>query len=179
MQVLRIDKRSPYRQLVGVGGLGSGCFFTLEGNDTLGRNESRRGALLNVRDYCKLHIVAHYVAKLLGSEHGCFPIVPVGKIGNDASGASVCCEMRDVGIDTRFVKFVAGKPTLFSVCFQYPDGGGGNITTSNSAAAALAGKDLDHAKGLFGSRGKRTIALAAPEVPIEVRRRLLEMATAG
>src|SRR5215470_17792052 len=179
MQVLRIDKRSPYRQLVGVGGLGSGCFFTLEGNDTLGRNESRRGALLDVRDYCKLHIVSHYVAKLLGAQQGCFSVFPVGKVGDDAAGGSVCREMTEVGIDTRFVKIATGKPTLFSVCFQYPDGSGGNITTSNSAAAALAGKDLDHAKGLFGSRGKRTIALAAPEVPIEVRRRLLEMATAG
>jgi len=176
MHILRIDERSPYRQLVGVGGIGSGSFFALAGNDTLGRNESRRGALLNVRDYCKLHIVAHYVAKLLGSEHGCFPIVPVGKIGNDASGASVCCEMRDVGIDTRFVKFVAGKPTLFSVCFQYPDGGGGNITTSNSAAADLSVEDIDEIENLIAPTGSQTIALLVPEVPLDVRQYFLQLA---
>src|SRR5215475_904359 len=108
MHILRIDERSPYRQLIGVGGIGSGSFFALEGNDTLGRNESRRGALLDVRDYCKLHIVTHYVAKLLGAEFGRFPVFPVGKVGDDAAGASICREMKDVGINTRFVKIVGG-----------------------------------------------------------------------
>ena len=68
MRVLRIDERSPYQQLIGVGGLGTGIFFALEGNHTLGRNESRPGQLLDVRDYCKLHIVIHYIAKLLGAQ---------------------------------------------------------------------------------------------------------------
>jgi sugar/nucleoside kinase (ribokinase family) len=176
MRVLRIDKRSPYRQLVGVGGLGSGSFFRLEGNDTLGRNESRRGALLNVRDYCKLHIVSHYVAKLLGAEHGRFSVVPVGRMGNDAAGAFVFREMRAIGIDTRFVKMVTGKPTLFSVCFQYPDGSGGNITTSNSAAADLSAKDIDGIEDLISPIGKQTIALLVPEVPLEVREHFLQVA---
>ena len=63
MPVLRIDQSSPYHQLIGVGGIGTGIFFELEGNATLGRNESRPSRLLGVRDYCKLHIVIHYVAK--------------------------------------------------------------------------------------------------------------------
>jgi sugar/nucleoside kinase (ribokinase family) len=176
MRVLRIDQRSPYRQLVGVGGLGSGSFFELEGNDTLGRNESRRGALLDVRDYCKLHIVIHYVAKLLGAEHRCFSVVPVGNVGDDAAGASVCREMRAVGIDTRLVKMVTAKPTLFSVCFQYPDGSGGNITTSNSAAADLSAKDIDEIEGLISPMGTQTIALLVPEVPLEVRQHFLQVA---
>ena len=43
-------------------------FFALEGDDTLGRNESRLGRLLDVRDYCKLHIIAHYFSVLAGGE---------------------------------------------------------------------------------------------------------------
>ena len=66
MRALRIDKSSPYQQLLGVGGIGTGILFALEGNHTLGREESRPGQLLDVRDYCKLHIIIHYVARLLG-----------------------------------------------------------------------------------------------------------------
>lgn len=173
MRVLRIDELSPFRQLVGVGGLGTGMFFALEGEHTLGRNESRLGSLLDVRDYCKLHIVTYYVAKLLGASQARFPVVPIGKVGDDAAGAFVLREMRAVGVDTRFVEVVAGKPTLFSVCFQYPDGSGGNITTANSAAAELAEEDIDRAESLFQSVGPRTIALLVPEVPLASRRHFL------
>jgi hypothetical protein len=103
MRVLRIDEHSPFRQLVGVGGLGTGMFFALKGDHTLGRNESRLGSLLDVRDYCKLHIVTHYVATLLGASQGQFPVMPLGKVGDDAAGTFVLREMRTVGIDTRFV----------------------------------------------------------------------------
>ena len=41
-------------------------FFALDGNHTLGREESRSGHFLDRRDYCKLHIVSHYVCRLLG-----------------------------------------------------------------------------------------------------------------
>jgi sugar/nucleoside kinase (ribokinase family) len=178
MQVLRIDSRSPYRALVGVGGIGTGCFFALKGNQTLGRNESRPGRLLDVRDYCKLHIISHYVAKLLGAggEKG-FRVLPIGMIGNDAGGRQVVQEMAEAGIDTSLVQSVTGKPTLFSVCFQYPDGSGGNITTSNSAAATLCDADLDAAAKFLSSGGKRVIGLAAPEVPLQVRRYFLQLAT--
>jgi sugar/nucleoside kinase (ribokinase family) len=177
MRVLRTDKSSPYQQLVGVGGLGTGIFFSLEGDHTLGRNESRMGGLLEVRDYCKLHIVIHYVAKLLGASSTLFQVLPVGKVGNDAAGEFVLREMKSVGIDTRFVETIAGKPTLFSVCFQYPDGTGGNITTSNSAAASLCKRDLDGIERLLTSAGPKTIALLLPEVPLEVRREFLKLAT--
>ena len=177
MRVLRIDETSPYQQLVGVGGLGTGIFFALEGDHTLGRNESRMGGLLEVRDYCKLHIVIHYVAKLLGASSTPFRVLPVGKVGNDAAGEFVLREMKSVGIDTRFVETIAGRPTLFSVCFQYPDGTGGNITTSNSAAAALCEKDIDRIESLLTPSGPRTIALLLPEVPLEVRGEFLKRAT--
>ena len=64
------DATSPftrYRALIGTGGIGSGMFFALDGNHTLGREESRSGHFLDRRDYCKLHIVSHYVRRLLGS----------------------------------------------------------------------------------------------------------------
>jgi sugar/nucleoside kinase (ribokinase family) len=131
---------------------------------------------MHVRDYCKLHIVSHYVAKLLGAEQGQFAVVPLGKVGDDAAGDFVLSEMRDVGIDTRFVEVVSGKPTLFSVCFQYPDGSGGNITTGNSAAAELSEESVDRAACLFESFGPNTIALLVPEVPLAARRHLLELA---
>ena len=86
MRVLRIDDRSLYQQLVGVGGTRIRIFFALEGNHTLGRNESRPGELLNIRDYCKLHIVIHYVAKLLGGQ--CFRVLPVGGWATTRLGAS-------------------------------------------------------------------------------------------
>jgi sugar/nucleoside kinase (ribokinase family) len=166
-------KNTSYQQLVGVGGLGTGILFSLEGNHTLGRNESRPGSLLAVRDYCKLHIVSHYVAKLLGSQH--FRVIPVGKVGDDAAGKFVLNELVAVGMETRFVQTVAESPTLFSVCFQYPDGTGGNITTNNSAAEQLCARDLKPVEDLFSNSS--TIALAVPEVPLQVRRQFLEMAT--
>jgi len=179
MRVLRIDEHSPFQQLVGVGGIGTGIFFGLEGDHTLGREESRPGELLDVRDYCKMHIVIHYVARLLGASQSGFPfhVIPIGNVGDDAPGHFVLKEMSDAGIDTGRVLTIPGKPTLFSVCFQYPNGEGGNITTSNSAAAALAGKDLNGVADVLASRRKRSIALAAPEVPLPARRRLLELAT--
>jgi len=172
MRVLRIDESSRCQQLLGVGGLGTGIFFALEGNQTLGRNESRPGELLNVRDYCKLHIVIHYVAKLLGGQG--FRVFPVGKVGDDQAGQFVLKEMNEAGIDTRFVEALADKPTLFSVCFQYPDGAGGNITTNNSAAAELSERDLAKTEDVLAA-GPRTIALSVPEVSLEVRHEFLKL----
>ena len=104
---------------------------------------------------------------------------PVGKVGNDGAGQFVLQEMGRVGIDTRFVEILIGKPTLFSVCFQYPDGTGGNITTNNSAAAELCGRDLEGIESVLNSAGPRTIALSLPEVSLEVRREFLKRATRG
>jgi sugar/nucleoside kinase (ribokinase family) len=178
MKRLKIQATSPYRKLIGVGGVGTGIFFKLTGDHTLGRNESRAGELLDVRDYCKLHIITHYVAKLLGAEESAsgFEVLPVARIGDDAPGRSVLREMQQVGMDTRFVASTPGKPTLFSVCFQYPDGTGGNITTNNSAAAALSIEDLNVVRRRFAPETGRTIALCAPEVPLRARRHFIEIA---
>lgn len=165
---------SSYRRLIGIGGIGSGIFFALDGNHTLGREESRLGRLLDIRDYCKLHIISHYVARLLGpGPGGDFRVMPVGKVGDDAPGRQMIAEMSAAGMDTNYVEIVAGSPTMFSVCFQYPDGMGGNITSSESAAAQLACEDLDRLEHLFA---EPAVALAAPEVPLETRAHFLKMA---
>ena len=172
---LRLGEDAPFRRLVGVGGIGAGIFFALEGNHDLGRNESRPGRLLDVRDYCKLHIVAHYPAVLLGAraERGPFEVLPVGKIGKDETGLRLRAEMETAGMDVRFVDVVPGHPTLLSVCFQYPDGSGGNVTTVDSAASIVTERDVDLAERWLSPR---SIALAAPEVPLRVRRHLLRRA---
>ncbi len=164
--------------LTGVGGIGSGMFFALEGNHTLGRNESRPGRLLDVRDYCKLHIISHYVAVLLRADPSGKPflVLPIGRVGNDAIGLRLLDEMRDAGMDTRHVKTTDRSPTLLSVCFQYPDGSGGNITTSASAASALTTEDVDLALDEAISISRSFIALAAPEVPLDIRHHFLKRA---
>src|SRR5271157_2943635 len=178
-RTLQFNPHSPYRSLIGVGGLGTGLFFALEGEHTLGRNESRPARLLDVRDYCKLHIVIHYVATLLGAQPSGFPfhVLPVGKVGADQAGQHVLEEMQNVGIDTALVQKDNERPTLLSVCFQYPDGSGGNITTTNSAAAGLSDGDLDEATEFFKMNGRSAIALSVPEVPLAVRREFLKLAT--
>src|SRR3989304_2326016 len=90
-----------YQALVGTGGIGSGSFFRLEGDHTLGREESRGGRFLDRRDYCKLHIVSHYVKALLGDS---FAGLPVGRVGDDESGRQLLREMAEVGLDLRYVE---------------------------------------------------------------------------
>jgi sugar/nucleoside kinase (ribokinase family) len=178
MRTLQLNVDSPYRRLVGVGGIGTGIFFALEGQHTLGRNESRPARLLRIRDYCKLHIICHYIAVLLGAKPNGFPfhVVPTGRVGDDEPGRRMIDEMAAVGMDMRYVSVLSDRSTLFSVCFQYPDGSGGNITTSESAASALTRSDVDRCAGLLAFGDSRTIALAAPEVPIETRDHLLKLA---
>jgi sugar/nucleoside kinase (ribokinase family) len=178
MRILRTDGKSSFCRLMGVGGIGTGSFYALEGNHTLGRNESRPGELLDLRDYCKLHIVAHYIARFLGAGTGekVFRVFPIGKVGDDPPGRLLLQEMREAGMDTRFVKPLIGKPTLSSVCFQYPDGSGGNITASNSAATEVCNQDVDNALQQTATNERRWIALAVPEVPLAVRRHLLTAA---
>jgi sugar/nucleoside kinase (ribokinase family) len=82
--------------------------------------------------------------------------------------------MERSGMDVRFVEAVPGRPTLLSVCFQYPDGSGGNVTTVDSAAALVSERDVDLVERWLSPTA---IALAVPEVPLPVRRHLLRRAT--
>ncbi len=77
-------------------------------------------------------------------------------------------------MDVRFVDALPGRPTLLSVCFQYPDGSGGNVTTVDSAAALVSERDVDLVERWLSPTA---IALAVPEVPLAVRRHLLRRAT--
>ncbi len=132
-----------------------------------------------MRDYCKLHIIFHYVSVLLGAQPSGDPfrVLPIGKVGADAAGERMLKEMSAAGMDVRFVDTATDRPTLLSVCFQYPDGAGGNITTTGSAASTLAAGDLDPAARFLASLDGGYLAICAPEVPLESRKRLLEIAS--
>jgi len=179
MLVLRSNAESGFTCAMGIGGIGSGMIYALEGEHELGRNESRLGELLASRDYCKLHIVEHYIARLMGAgrDPASFHVWPVGVVGNDAVGRQILTEMSAVGIDTRFVRSHPQLRTLFSVCFFYPDGSGGNITSSNSAARTLSLDDLRAASPYMKAAGARAVALCVPEVPLELRQDFLELAS--
>jgi sugar/nucleoside kinase (ribokinase family) len=164
-----------YDHIIGTGGIGSGIFFSLKGNETLGREESRMAALLPYKDYCKQHIIMHYIAVLLEAKPGGkFQSFPIGKVGNDQTGKMLINQMMDAGMDTSFVKISGEHATLFSVCYQYPDHAGGNITTDDSASSDVLPADIDDFFSAITNAGNRGIVLAAPEVPVETRIKLLE-----
>ena len=164
-----------YDHIIGTGGIGSGIFFALNGNETLGREESRMAKLLPYKDYCKQHIILHYVALLLGAQQGGdFEAYPIGKVGNDQTGRNLVSQMNSAGMDTSHVKISKEHATLFSVCYQYPDHAGGNITTAESASSAVSPIEIDEFFVNFNKDGAKEIILAAPEVPVESRIKLLE-----
>jgi ribokinase len=163
-----------YKAMLGVGGIGTGKFFELNGAHTLGREESRSGHFLDRRDYCKLHIIAHYVKTLLGPVFATFPI---GRIGSDKEGQQLLAEMDATGLDRRYIEVVDGGQTLFSFCFVYPDGSGGNLTTDNSVNATVDAAFVNLAEPIFRTYAGHGIALAAPESSMESRTRLLELAS--
>jgi ribokinase len=166
---------SRYRAMLGVGGIGMGVFFALAGNHTLGREESRGGHFLDRRDYCKLHIIAHYVQTLLGPG---FATLPIGRVGDDAAGRRLVEEMKAAGMDVRYVALCPGEQTLASFCLVYPDGSGGNLTADDSACDRVDAAYVSQAEPEFARLAGRGIALAAPEVPLAARRKLLELGTA-
>lgn len=171
-ELLISPEQRRYDALIGVGGIGTGVFFALDGNHTLGREESRGGRFLEGKDYCKLHIIAHYVQILLGPT---FQTFPVGKLGDDQPGQQLLGEICQTGFDTRHLEVVRGGTTLYSFCFVYPDSSGGNLTTNNSVNATVDADFVDRAQPTFAAFDRRGIALAAPEVSLEARLRLLEL----
>ena len=166
---------SRYRAMLGVGGIGTGVFFALAGDHTLGREESRGGRFLDRRDYCKLHIIAHYVQALLGPG---FTTLPIGKVGDDEAGRRLMDEMKAAGLDVRYVEPCSSEQTLASFCLVYPDGSGGNLTVDDSACDRVDAAWVSRAEPDFARFAGRGIALAAPEAPLAARRKVLALGTA-
>jgi sugar/nucleoside kinase (ribokinase family) len=164
---LRFDK------IIGTGGIGSGILFQSESNKTLDRNESRLAILESAKDYCKQHIILHYIANVLKND---LKVYAIGMVGKDESGIRLLDEMKAVGIDTDMVGETDSKPTMYSVCLQYPDKCVCNITAGNSACDLVTPdyirKSIVEKKLHIDSR---TLVLAVPEVPVATRIELLKM----
>ena len=164
-----------YNHIVGTGGIGSGIFFALSGDHTLGRNESRAGTLLPYHDFCKQHIILHYISVLLGAKPGGnFQAFPIGAVGEDDIGKKLVIDIQLAGMDTRNITISQECSTLFSVCFQYPDHTGGNISTDDSASNKVSPESIEAFFREFEMNGTSEIILAAPEVPLETRIKLLQ-----
>ncbi len=156
-------------KIIGTGGIGKGLFFLSREEETLGRNESRMAALSDAKDYCKLHIVFHYLGRLLTPG---IMVYPIGKVGCDENGRSCKEQMKAAGLDVSWVKESPAHPTMLSICIQYPDKSGGNITADNSACQEVDAEYLTEAARDIGV-GPDTIVAALPEVPLEGRLALL------
>jgi ribokinase len=161
-----------YKALIGTGGIGSGTFFAFKGDHTLGREESRAGRFLDRRDYCKLHIIEHYIQVLLGEP---FRTLAVGKVGDDAPGRQMIDEMREAGLSVQHIEVAPGLQTLYSICFVYPDGTGGNLTVDDSASQHVDAALIRRSEPEFARVAGAGIALAAPEVPLDARGELLRL----
>lgn len=161
-------KTRKFDYVVGTGGIGTGMLFRFSEDRTLGRNESRMAQLTDVRDYCKQHIILHYIA-VLGPD---IPVYAIGRVGEDTQGTKILEMMERYRIRTDYIKRMKDAPTLFSVCFTYPDSDGGNITTSNSASSFVSNEDID---AFFKSKDAsgNGFVVAAPEVAVSVRKHLL------
>ena len=172
-QELHFDKQDlRYTGIIGTGGIGSGKFFRLNGDHTLGREESRSGHFLDIRDYCKQHIILHYLKVLLGPA---VSVIPVGKVGDDDIGNNLISEMKATGMEMDYIEKLPDASTLFSFCFSYPDHTGGNLTTDNSASAMVDPRYIKKAQDVIRKLGQRGIIMAAPEVPLNARYRLLQL----
>lgn len=175
MLPLKVEQaRLRYHALLGTGGIGTGSFFSLDGNHTLGREESRTGRFLELRDYAKLHIICHYVQTLMGPGFATFPI---GGVGGDEPGRRLCDEMVRAGLDIRYVSTLPHVQTMNCICIMYPDGSGGNLTVADSACAHVGPCAVRKAEPEFNRYKARGLALAVPEVPLAARDELLECAT--
>jgi ribokinase len=160
-----------YSEIIGTGGIGSGKFFRINGNHTLGREESRSGQFLNVRDYCKQHIILHYIKVLLGPD---FQVTPIGKVGNDDIGNDLLGYMTSTGFVMDHIEKIQDASTLFSFCFHYPDGSGGNFTTDNSASSMVNVQSILDAEQRLKKAGSKGMIMAAAEVPLTTRQKLLQ-----
>ncbi|MGI5897442.1 MAG: carbohydrate kinase family protein [Oscillospiraceae bacterium] len=161
--------KQEFNKIIGAGGIGTGMLFLTDDNKTLGRSESRLVQLSDAKDYCKLHIVFHYIATLLAPEKEVFPI---GCVGADPAGEQLLLEMQQAGMNTSYVKKEATLPTTVSICLQYPDKEGCNFTASNGAGQSVTSKYIQACLNKIGP-DSQTIVAALPEVSTESRLELL------
>lgn len=160
-----------FDQIIGVGGIGFGILFETDNNRTLDRNESRMAVLSDARDYCKQHIILHYVATVLAGQ---MDVRAIGMVGSDPEGSRLLREMEDAGIQTAMVSRSLDHPTMYGVCLLYPDKCVCNITTSNSACDLVTADFIsDNLRTQGIKMDERTLILAAPEVPVASRLSLL------
>ena len=170
-------KQTLYKQVIGTGGIGSGILFNFDDNRPLSRNETRMASLSKAKDYCKLHIILHYIARILSPE---LLVYAIGVVGQDQAGAELTAKMKRAGIDTTFVHQTTEKPTMFAVCLQYPDKSVCNVTTAESASSLLSESDIVYAVSNVPTHlDEHTIAIAVPEVPVQARLTLLKLAKAA
>ena len=162
-------KQRKIRKIVGTGGIGKGLFFLSHEDETLGRNESRMAELSDAKDYCKLHIVFHYLGRLLAPG---IEVIPIGKVGDDENGRLCRKQMKEAGMNVEWVKTSCCRPTMLSICIQYPDKSGCNITSDNSACQEVDAEYIKEAAKTL-SIGRDTVAAALPEVPLLARLELL------
>jgi len=155
-------------KVFGIGGIGTGIFFQLDDNRPISRDESRAAVLTDFKDYCKGHIIMHYVSVISPS----VKVYMLGMVGRDEPGRGLINEMQAAGIDTRYLKVTEEAPTMFSVCYQFPDSAGGNLTASNSACGLVTPAYIDECAGEIDAS---SLVLAAPEVPLDSRIRLMQI----
>lgn len=161
--------RAKYNKIVGTGGIGVGMLFHSEVMETLGRSESRMVVLSDAKDFCKQHIVFYYATVLAKSFS---EIYPIGFVGDDANGRNLIEEMRREGMNTKFVGICKDRPTMLSICLQYPDKEGCNFTAKNNASAYVTPEYIKACMDRI-CIDNGTILAAIPEVSSESRIEML------
>jgi sugar/nucleoside kinase (ribokinase family) len=163
------------KRIIGTGGIGTGIFYRLEDNRDIGREETRLAHRLDQKDYCKQHIILHYLAVLLRDLQKPVGVFPIGAVGEDAMGSELLREMRDAGMRIDHVKRLPDAATLSAICYLFPNGDGGNLTESRSACARISPRDIERAWRRIRPGHGESLILAAPEVPLASRVRLLQL----
>ncbi len=153
-----------FNKVLGLGGIGTGLLFHSDIDTTLGRNESRAVTLSDAKDYCKQHIVLHYIASLC--KDTC--VLPIGAVGNDSFGRQLLLDMQRVGMDTKYVATSDRFSTMLSICLQYKNKDGCNFSALNSAMSIVTPQYVTDCLSLEYIDSK-TVAVALPEVSIESR----------
>jgi sugar/nucleoside kinase (ribokinase family) len=169
------NKGLKFEKIIGTGGIGTGIIYKLEGSHDLGRNESRMARLSEQMDFCKLHIIFHYVARLLKDWNVKVKVLPIGGVGEDEQGQCLKQTMKKAGMDLKYIKTYKNARTLFSVCFQFPDKSGGNITEKESASSRIMPREIQRAERELKGCPNSCMVLAAPEVPLASRLKLLRL----